>query len=168
MADLFMKSSNLSDVDVFMSHLTVSEKEVAVDRTSYYDDSKFKDLRVFDNDTLDGICPLDPVTGLRLDAVTALLRPGLSSLERDKFAAMLQEVPASKRTNLSDDELMAMLPSRYNSTLTDIDKVRDFYKAYVDEMAKTESQGDNSVVESNTVQGASVVDNAGSAVGSAD
>lgn len=164
-----MKSSNvLCDVDVYMPHLSDSEKEVVLDTTSYYDDSQRKDLRVFDEDTLDGICPKDPVTGLRLDAVTALLRPGMSSLEKDKFAAMLQEVPASKRTNLSDDELMAMLPSRYNSTLTDIDKVRDFYKAYVDEMAKTESQGDKSLVDSNTVQGASVDNNAGSSVGSAD
>jgi len=168
MADLFMKSSNLSDVDVFMSHLTVSEKEVAVDTTSYYDDSEFKDLRVFDNDTLDGICPPDPVTGLRLDAVTALLRPGLSSLERDKFAAMLQEIPASKRSNLSDEELISMLPSRYNSTLTDIDKVRDYYKSYLDEMVDSKSKDDKSLVDESALQGTSVVDNADNSSGSID
>lgn len=76
----------------------------------------------------DVLFPVDPTTGTFENPVTKLLDGNLSALERDKIMSQLQAMPASKRHNLSDDDLINMLPSRYNSTLTDMDAVRDFYE----------------------------------------
>lgn len=72
--------------------------------------------------------PVDPVTGNPDNMVDKLLSPDVSSMEKERILSFMQKMPASKRNNLSDQELMDMLPSRYNSTLTDIDKVRDFFE----------------------------------------
>ena len=71
---------------------------------------------------------VDPVTGNIDNPVNKLLSSTLSPLERDKIMAFLQPLPRSKRHNLSDDDLINMLPSRYNSTSTDMDAVRDFFE----------------------------------------
>ena len=71
---------------------------------------------------------VDPVTGHPENPVSKLLSGNLSVFERDKILATLQPMPSSKRHNLSDEDLINMLPSRYNSTLTDMDAVRDFFE----------------------------------------
>lgn len=71
---------------------------------------------------------IDPLTGNIDNPVNKLLSSTLSPLERDKIMAFLQPLPRSKRHNLSDEDLISMLPSRYNSTLTDMDAVRDFFE----------------------------------------
>ncbi len=76
----------------------------------------------------DVLFPVDPTTGTYENPVTKLLGGNLSALERDKILSQLQAMPASKRNNLSDEELINLLPSRYNSTLTDMDAVREFYE----------------------------------------
>lgn len=71
---------------------------------------------------------IDPVTDNIENPVNKLLSSTLSPLERDKIMAFLQPLPRAKRHNLSDEDLVNMLPSRYNSTLTDMDAVRDFFE----------------------------------------
>lgn len=71
---------------------------------------------------------VDPLTGNIDNPVNKLLSSTLSPLERDKIMAFLQPLPRSQRHNLSDEDLITMLPSRYNSTLTDMDAVRDFFE----------------------------------------
>lgn len=71
---------------------------------------------------------IDPVTDNIENPVNKLLSSTLSPLERDKIMAFLQPLPRSKRHNLSDEDLVNMLPSRYNTTLTDMDAVRDFFE----------------------------------------
>lgn len=72
--------------------------------------------------------------------VDKLISPGVSDLEKQRILSFMQKMPKSKRNNLSDDDLIAMLPSRYNSTLTDLDKVRDFFENEIYTELKDESK----------------------------
>ncbi|MDD6553316.1 MAG: hypothetical protein PUF37_06995 [Prevotellaceae bacterium] len=100
------------------------------------------DLRVLNSEALelqDTLFPVDPVTGYRLQATTRLLDPAVSSKEKELIMSQLEKIPASSRSRLSDDELISLLPSRYNSTNTDMDKVRDLMTQIIDSMNKSDS-----------------------------
>lgn len=122
---------------------------------SSYDESVLKamSLEVKDNDTLPSLAgeinelvnslyPTDAVTGNRSSDITRLLTPGITAMEKDRILASLQKMPTSKRNNLSDEDLINMLPSRYNSTLVDLDKVRDFYEEHI--FSELDSKDNNS------------------------
>ena len=72
--------------------------------------------------------------------IDKLISPGVSDLEKQRILSFMQKMPASKRNNLSDKDLISMLPSRYNSTLTDLDKVRDFFENEIYTELKDESK----------------------------
>ena len=94
-------------------------------------------------EAFDVLFPIDERTGNTSNDVTRLLSPVVSAMEKDRILQMMQKMPASKRHNLSDDELMSMLPSRYNTTFTDLDKVRDYFNNVIipesDEHGSTDS-----------------------------
>lgn len=117
--------SIFTDIDVFMPNLTQEQKSVALRVPQLpQNPSLSEDI----NKLSDVLFPVDPVTGNPDNMVDKLLSPDVSSMEKERILSFMQKMPASKRNNLSDQELMDMLPSRYNSTLTDIDKVRDFFE----------------------------------------
>lgn len=117
--------SIFTDIDVFMPNLTQEQKSVALRVPQLpQNPSLSEDI----NKLSDVLFSVDPVTGNPDNMVDKLLSPDVSSMEKERILSFMQKMPASKRNNLSDQELMDMLPSRYNSTLTDIDKVRDFFE----------------------------------------
>lgn len=131
--------SIFTDIDVFMPNLTKEQKDVA--------------LQVPDKPTNPSLCeeinklgdvlfPIDPVTGNPDNMVDKLISPIVNPMEKERILSFMQKMPASKRNNLSDKELMDMLPSRYNSTLTDIDKVRDFFENEIYTQLDDESKED--------------------------
>lgn len=117
--------SIFTDIDVFMPNLTKEQKDVALQVPD-----KPKNLSLCEdiNKLGDVLFPIDPVTGNPDNMVDKLISPNVNPMEKERILSFMQKMPASKRNNLSDKELMDMLPSRYNSTLTDIDKVRDFFE----------------------------------------
>lgn len=117
--------SIFTDIDVYMPYLSYEQKSVALQVPVKPNNlSLCEDV----NKLADVLFPVDPVTGNPDNMVDKLLSPDVSSMEKERILSFMQKMPASKRNNLSDQELMDMLPSRYNSTLTDIDKVRDFFE----------------------------------------
>ena len=108
------------------------------------------------NDVIDTLYPIDAVTGNRSSDITRLLMPGITAMEKDRILASLQKMPTSKRNNLSDEDLINMLPSRYNSTLVDLDKVRDFYEENIfselDKDKDNNSSFDNSSSDNSNVE----------------
>ena len=117
--------SIFTDIDVYLPNLTQEQKSVALqvnDKPS--NPSLCEDI----NKLADVLFPVDPITGNPDNMVDKLISPNVSSMEKERILSFMQKMPASKRNNLSDQELMNMLPSRYNTTLTDIDKVRYFFE----------------------------------------
>lgn len=113
------------DIDVYLPNLSQEQKIVALQVTQ---PPKNPSLCEDINKLADALFPVDPVTGNPDNMVDKLLSPNVTTMEKERILSFMQKMPASKRNNLSDKELIDMLPSRYNSTLTDIDKVRDFFE----------------------------------------
>lgn len=76
----------------------------------------------------DSLYPVDEITGNRFNDISKLLSSTVSPMEKEKILANMQKMPASKRSNLSDDDLIRMLPSRRNLTLVDADGVREYFE----------------------------------------
>lgn len=114
-----------TDVDVFFPHLTESQKVVCVAQSQKPNNPSLCDEI---NKLSTSLFPVNPVTGNPDNMIDKLITPGVSELEKQRILSFMQKMPSSKRNNLSDADLVSMLPSRYNSTLTDLDKVRDFFE----------------------------------------
>ena len=109
-----------------------SDEEIELMQKIAYRNPNVPNVCVVPTQECDVIAPVDEVTGNRTNVLTKIVDPNLSSLERDRLIGSLQRIPASKRTSLSDDELICMLPSRYNSTLTDNEKYADYISEMID------------------------------------
>lgn len=133
--------SIFTDIDVFMPNLSQEQKIVAL---QVPEPPQNASLCEEINKIADAVFPVDPVTGNPDNMVDKLISPNVSSMEKERILSFMQKMPASKRNNLSDQELMDMLPSRYNSTLTDIDKVRDFFENEIYTKLEDESKQEDS------------------------
>ena len=73
------------------------------------------------NEVVSTLFPPDEVTGNPTNAVSKLLSPNVSAMEKEKYASTMQEMPKSEKDNRNVDDatLIAMTPSRYNSTNVD-------------------------------------------------
>lgn len=73
------------------------------------------------NEVVSTLFPPDEVTGNPTNAVSKLLSPNVSAMEKEKYASTMQEMPKSENDNrqVDDATLIAMTPSRYNSTNVD-------------------------------------------------
>ena len=72
---------------------------------------------------IDVVAPVDALTGNIENPVTKLLSGSVSVLEKERILAYMQKIPSTGRNDVSDEDLAAVLPSRYHSTLTDMDFV---------------------------------------------
>lgn len=98
----------------------------------------------------DSLYPVDPITGNRSNDVVKLLSSSVSPLEKERILASMQKMPAAQRHNLSDDDLVKMLPNRRNSTLVDADGVREYFEEEIFPNLEATEQG----AEQGTEQGA--------------
>lgn len=126
-----------TDVDVFFPHLSESQKVVCVAQSQKPNNPSLCEEI---NKLSTSLFPVNPVTGNPDNLIDKLITPGVSELEKQRILSFMQKLPASKRNNLSDEDLVSMLPSRYNSTLTDLDKVRDFFENEIYTELKDDSQ----------------------------
>lgn len=138
--------SIFTDIDVFLPNLTEEQKSVAL---QVYDKPKNPSLCEDINKLGDVLFPIDPVTGNPDNMVDKLISPNVNPMEKERILSFMQKMPASKRNNLSDKELIDMLPSRYNSTLTDIDKVRDIFENEIYTNLEDESKQEDSTSQGN-------------------
>lgn len=126
-----------TDVDIYFPYFSEQQKVICVDTSPLPNNpSLCADI----NKLSDSLFPVNPVTGNPDNMIDKLITPGVSELEKQRILSFMQRMPKSKRNNLSDDDLIAMLPSRYNSTLTDLDKVRDFFENEIYTELKDETQ----------------------------
>nr|DAS32955.1 MAG TPA: hypothetical protein [Microviridae sp.] len=109
----------------FLTHL--NDDEFALTQVKAVD-SKQPVLNSEVQEIIDIVAPVNPITGTRENDVSMLLSQGISSIEKKAILARMQQVPPSQRHDLSDEDLLDMLPSRYNSTLVDADAVRQYFE----------------------------------------
>lgn len=89
-------------------------------------------------EVVETLFPIDPLTGNPTSAVTKLLSPTVSALEKEKYAKMMEAIPTDNgNRGVDDDTLMATLPSRRNMTMTDNDKFANHIANFTDYVAES-------------------------------
>ena len=109
----------------FLTHLNDGEFDLTQVKAV---DSKQPVLNSEIQEIIDIVAPVNPLTGTRENDVSMLLSQNISSIEKQAILARMQQVPPSQRHDLSDEDLLDMLPSRYNTTLVDVDAVRHYFE----------------------------------------
>ena len=86
-----------------------------------------------DTTVIEQLCPINPVTGFRDNDLVRLFSDDVSKQEKDLILSNLS-VHFGKGTpkDLSDEEIMALIPSRYAGDAVEMAK----YKSLVDELIK--------------------------------
>lgn len=109
----------------FLSYL--NENEYNLSQTKVNETNSHPILNDEITEIIDIVAPINPVTGNRENDVSMLLSQNISSIEKQAILSRMSQIPPSQRHDLSDAELLDMLPSRYNSTFVDADAVRQYF-----------------------------------------
>lgn len=110
----------------FLSYLT--DNEFSLSQIEVSNSNSHPILNGEITDIIDVVAPINPITGNRENDVSMLLSQNISSIEKQAILSRMSQIPPSQRHDLSDAELLDMLPSRYNSTFVDADAVRQYFK----------------------------------------
>ena len=119
----------MNNLDLVFSYLSDRDKS---DLLSLPGTPNNPELNTEIKEVIDVISPVDAVTGNRENPITKLLSGSVSLLEKERILSTLQEIPSSSRNDMSDEDLVALLPSRYHNTLTDFDFVGMKYQEFID------------------------------------
>ena len=86
---------------------------------------------IVDASLTDTIQPINPVTGWRDNAISRLMSPHIPNVERDLILSSLaQQKGYNSPKELSDDDLLEILPSRYSTDPVELER----FKEFVDEL----------------------------------
>lgn len=100
------------------------------------------DLSITANQELDVLAPVDEITGNRPNILNKIVDEGVDPLERQRLMASLQRIPSSSHGRMSDADLIATTPSRYNQTLTDAQKFSEHLVNVIESDKDTTSSDD--------------------------
>lgn len=89
------------------------------------------------------LAPVDEVTGNRPNLLDKVVDEHTSPLEKERILSSLQRVPTSQNNRMSDSDLIATTPSRYNQTLVDNEKFANHLESFVDYVNTDSSEKDS-------------------------
>ena len=109
----------MNDLSIFFPYMTEEQLKVMVETPKANEDLPEFNQEI--NEVVSTLFPPDEVTGNPTNAVSKLLSPNVSAMEKEKYASTMQAMPKSEKDNrqVDDETLIAMTPSRYNSTNVD-------------------------------------------------
>lgn len=90
------------------------------------------------------VCPVNPLTGL-CDSVITRFESSLSDAERSAVSRYIQENPSVSGLDLSDDDLLSILPSRRISSLSELSNLRSYYINMAQHADKTDDMAQHAV-----------------------
>lgn len=109
------------------------------------------DLSITANQELDVLAPVDEITGNRPNILNKIVDESVDPLEKQRLMASLQRIPSSSHGRMSDADLIATTPSRYNQTLTDAQKFSDHLVNVIESDKDTTSSDDVSTSTASNV-----------------
>lgn len=90
---------------------------------------------IVDASLTDTIQPINPVTGWRDNAISRLMSPTTPNVERELILSSLAKHKGyNSPKELSDDDLLEILPSRYSTDPVELER----FKEFVDELRNVE------------------------------
>lgn len=100
------------------------------------------DFSITANQEMDVLAPVDEVTGNRPNILNKIVDEAVDPLEKQRLMASLQRIPSSSHGRMSDADLIATIPSRYNQTLTDAQKFSEHLVNVIESDKDTSSSDD--------------------------
>lgn len=100
------------------------------------------DFSITANQELDVLAPVDEITGTRPNILNKIVDEAVNPLEKQRLMASLQRIPSSSHGRMSDADLIATTPSRYNQTLTDSQKFSEHLVNVIESDKDTTSSDD--------------------------
>ena len=100
------------------------------------------DFSITANQEMDVLAPVDEITGTRPNILNKIVDEGIDPLEKQRLMASLQRIPSSSHRRMSDADLIATTPSRYNQTLTDAQKFSEHLVNVIESDNDTTSSDD--------------------------
>ena len=106
-------------LNIFFPYMSAEELKVMEENPKANEDLPEFNHEI--NEVVSTLFPPDEVTGNPTNAVSKLLSPNVSAMEKEKYASTMQAMPKNEKDNrqVDDATLIAMTPSRYNSTNVD-------------------------------------------------
>lgn len=99
---------------------------------------------IVDSSLTDTIQPINPVTGWRDNAISRLMSPNTPSVERELILSSLAKQKGyNSPKELSDDDLLDILPSRYSTDPVELER----FKEFVDELSNVDDTEPTDPVE---------------------
>ena len=99
---------------------------------------------IVDASLTDTIQPINPVTGWRDNAISRLMSSNTPNVERELILSSLAKQKGyNSPKELSDDDLLDILPSRYSTDPVELERFKDF----VDELRNVEDNEPTDPVE---------------------
>lgn len=104
---------------------------------------------IVDASLTDTIQPINPVTGWRDNAISRLMSPNTPNVERDLILTSLAKQKGyNSPKELSDDDLLEILPSRYSTDPVELER----FKEFVDELRNVDDTEATDPVDSVPVE----------------
>lgn len=101
-------------------------------------------VSIVDSSLTDTIQPVNPVTGWRDNAISRLMSPNTPNVERELILSSLAKQKGyNSPKELSDDDLLDILPSRYSTDPVELER----FKEFVDELRNVEDNEPTDPVE---------------------
>ena len=100
---------------------------------------------IVDSSLTETIQPINPVTGWRDNSISRLMSPNTPNVERELILKSLTKMKGyNSPKELSDDDLLEILPSRYANDPVELERFKDFVDSLQspDEPAPTDSAPD--------------------------
>ena len=99
---------------------------------------------IVDASLTETIQPINPVTGWRDNAISRLMSPNTPNVERDLILSSLAKQKGyNSPKDLSDDDLLEILPSRYSTDPVELER----FKEFVDELRNVDDTEPTDPVE---------------------
>lgn len=124
-------------------------------------------VSIVDKDVAETINPINPVTGVRDNCLSRLLSDNTPRAERDLILSTLVEVKGySSPKQLTNDDILSLLPSRYANDPTEVKHFLDYAKSVRDDaLAKKEPDAPIPADDGNSKHGVGGFPNPGDAGG---
>ena len=125
-----------------------SENVAYVNERPDYVNNQPNQVVVADVSVIEQICPISPITGFRDNDLARLFSPATSAKEKEFILNSFSEVKGkSSPQDLTDDELMQLIPPRYLNDATEISRYMDMIKEVFKEIQPVDDDEEPQSVE---------------------
>lgn len=137
--DISFRKSKLAKLNPWLSQdrldlMTDSSGRIPEDRPEYRFD--LTEIQAY----CDLVRPVSPLNKCRQSDITKLLDPATGADIKEMLQKRLEDMPSLDASQLSDDDILAMLPSRYAQGYDQACAYMDYARDYIDKLNQLDAE----------------------------